>query len=489
MVSASLFRVLGLLLIVFAGLECLPLALALDEGESLAAAGFSLGAGAALFVGVALFIVGRDAGRGVDRRQALALTVLAWVSLALFGAIPIAYSSGVEKYTGAVFEAMSGLTTTGLSIFADPGIIERSIVLWRAILQYLGGFGTLLFAVALAPSLAMPTDVVAEVGRRRGQGSFRPQFAQALKIVAISYVTLTTFCLVALLLSGLPPFLALCYALTTLSTGGFVPNTGGPSGLGNAMVEIVLIVFMMAGAMNFLVHWAALNGQRRVYRCDPELGFWLVLLSVSVAALWLVQIAAGSPGSMAGLRDTVFFVVSAATTTGFPSQTSTVATSVFGLMLLAGLALIGGASASTAGGVKLVRALLLLRQSARELRRLNHPHGIVPVKVGRAAVDDKVMQTVWSFFVLFLFCLILLTITLSATGLNFETALALALSALTNSGPLLSQVTEVKADLADLGTVAKWLLLTGMLVGRLEVFAVLVLLTPVFWQRRALEKP
>jgi trk system potassium uptake protein TrkH len=192
---------------------------------------------------------------------------------------------------------------------------------------------------------------------------------------------------------------------------------------------------------------------------------------------------------MAGVRETVFFVVSAATTTGFPSQTSTVTVSVFAFLLLAGLALIGGASASTAGGIKLVRALLLLRQSARELRRLNYPHGIVPVKVGRVAVDDKVMQTVWSFFVLFLFCLILLTITLSATGLNFETALALALSALTNSGPLLSQVTEVKADLADLGTVAKWLLLTGMLVGRLEVFAVLVLLTPVFWQRRALEKP
>jgi trk system potassium uptake protein len=489
MVSAPILKFLGLLLIAFAGLECLPLALALGEGESLAVAGFSLGAGAALFFGVAFFIVGRDAGRGIDRRQALALTVLAWISLAMFGAIPIFHSGAAETYAMAMLEAMSGLTTTGLTVFADPGTLERSIVLWRAILQWLGGLATLLFAVALAPSLSMSTDVVANVGRRRGQAPFRPQFAQALKIVAITYIALTTFCLVALVLSGLPPFLALCYALATLSTGGFTPNSGGPAGLGNAMAEVVLIVFMLAGAMNFLVHWAAMNGRRHVYRRDPELAFWLLLLGIAAALLWLAQISGGSAGTLAGLREAIFAVVSAASTTGFPGQAAPVAMPVFVLLLLAGLALIGGASASTAGGIKLMRALLLLRQSARELQRLNHPHGVVLVKVGHAAVDDKVMQMVWSFFVLFVLSLIFMTIGLSATGLDFAEALMLALSALTNTGPLLTQVAQVKAGLGDLGNVAHWLLSAGMLVGRLEVFAVLVLLTPVFWQRRSLEQP
>ncbi len=489
MVSASLLKLLGLLLIAFAGLECLPLALALGEGESRAVAGFSLGAGAALFVGGALFIAGRDAGRGIDRRQALALTVLAWIFLALFGAIPIVHGGGVDTFGIAVVEAMSGLTTTGLTVFADPGSLERSIVLWRAILQWLGGFATLLFAVALAPSLSMPTDVISKVGRRRGQGPFRPQFTQALKVVAITYVTLTTFCLVALVLSGLPPFIALCYALATLSTGGFTPNSGGPAALGNSMAEVVLIVFMLAGAMSVLVHWAAMSGRRHAYRRDPELGFWLVLLGVAAALLWLAQISGGSNGTVAGLLDAVFAVVSAASTTGFPGQEMAAAMPVFGLLLLAGLALIGGASASTAGGIKLVRALLLLRQSARELQRLNHPHGVVLVKVGHAAVDDKVMQTVWSFFVLFVLSQILLTISLSATGLDFAAALMLALSALTNSGPLLLQAAHVDVGLAQLGGVAHWLLAAGMLVGRLEVFAVLVLLTPVFWQRRSLEQP
>ncbi len=488
MVSASLLKLLGLLLIAFAGLECLPLALALGEGESRAVAGFSLGAGAALFVGVALFIVGRDAGRGIDRRRSLALTLLGWISLALFGAIPIVHGGGAGSYAMAVLETMSGLTTTGLTIFADPGSLERSIVLWRAILQWLGGFATLLFAVALAPGLSMSADVVVNVGRRRGQAPFRPQFAQALKIVAITYVTLTTFCLVALVLSGLPPFVALCYALATISTGGFTPNGGGPAGLGNAMAEVVLIVFMLAGAMNFLVHWAAMSGRRHAYRRDPELGFWLVLLGIAVALLWLVQISGGG-GTLAGLRSAIFAVVSAASTTGFPGSATPVSLPVFVLLLLAGLALIGGASASTAGGIKLVRALLLLRQSGRELQRLNHPHGVVLVKVGHAAVDDKVMQTVWSFFVLFVLSLIAVTVGLAATGLEFVSALMLALSALTNTGPLLSQVAGVQAGLADLGVTAHWLLSAGMLVGRLEVFAVLVLLTPVFWQRRSLEQP
>ena len=486
MVSTPIIRLVGWLLVGFGALQGLPMAVALDGDETVALGAFALSAGIALFLGGALVIVGRGGGRvgAIGRREGLALAVLGWMALGVFGALPLVNGGIVDGYAAGVFEALSGLTTTGLTVIADAGLVERSVVLWRAMLQWLGGLATLLFAVALVPSATMPTGIVAAARARRGQEPFRPHFAQALKIVGTSYLVLSGLCLVALVASGLPPFNALCYAMATVSTGGFVPDTGGPAALGNAAAEWVLMVFMIAGSINFLTHWAALGGRPQVYRYDPEIGFLLLLVTAAAVLVWLVPLADAD-----GIRRALFSVVSAASTTGFPGAEPAPPVPVFPLLVLAGLALVGGASVSTAGGIKLARALLLLRHGGRELQRLSHPHGVVLVKIGRASVSDSVMQGIWSLFVLFVFCLIILTIGLSAGGLELAQALVLALSALTNTGPLLDQAAGLGVGLGGLDPGILWLLAAGMLVGRLEVFAVLMLLTPVFWQRRSREQP
>jgi trk system potassium uptake protein TrkH len=483
MAPNTLLGILGTLLVGFAATQALPLAVALALGERGSTLAFALSAGAALFFGVVLVIAGAGARRPVTRRDAMVLTVAAWFVLAAFGALPFAFGGAVSGYSRALFEAMSGLTTTGLSAIDNLAAIDRSILLWRALLQWLGGYATVLFAAALVPQVALvaPGGGAEPTSRRAGE-AFRPRIIQVAGQVGLAYLGLTLLCLFALLAVGLGPLSAASYAMSAISTGGFAPDAAGPRGLGNPAAEAILVVAMVAGAINFLVHWAAVSGRPATYLRDPECGFLLVLLAAATALLAVAHTAAGGLSTEKGWWRAVFDAVSAATTTGFGGG-APAPLPVFALLILVGLAVIGGSSVSTAGGIKQTRALLLLRQSARELERLAHPHGVVLVKLGRVSVTDTVMQGVWAFFVLFVFCLIVLSIALSASGLGFAPALVLAASAMANTGPLLAESAGIGGTLGALPETAHWLLTAGMLVGRLEVFAVLVLLTPLFWQR------
>ena len=483
MASTTVLGILGTLLVGFAAAQALPLAVALALDERGSALAFALSAGASLFFGVVLVIASAGVRRPLTRRDAMVLTVAAWFVLSAFGALPFAFGGAASGYSRALFEAVSGLTTTGLSVIDNLAALDRSIVLWRALLQWLGGYATVVFAAALVPQVALtaPGGWPEPTSRRVGE-AFRPRIIQVAVGVGIAYLGLTLLCLFALLAVGLGPLSAACYAMSAISTGGFAPDGTGPRGLGNLAAEVILVVAMVAGATNFLVHWAAVNGRPGTYLRDPECGFLIVLLAAATALLAVAYTAGGGLGQEQGWWRAVFDAVSAATTTGFGGG-APAPLPVFALLLVVGLAVIGGSSVSTAGGIKLRRALLLLRQSARELERLAHPHGVVPVKLGRVSVTDSVMEGVWAFFVVFVFCLIVLSLALSATGLGFAPALVLAASAMANTGPLLAESAGIGSTLAALPETAHWLLSAGMLVGRLEVFAVLVLLMPLFWQR------
>ncbi|HEX9646317.1 MAG TPA: potassium transporter TrkG [Alphaproteobacteria bacterium] len=485
MAAATILALLGALLVGLAAAELAPLAVALALGEAADVRAFGLGAGTALFFGVVLLLVGRGTWRRVTRRDALVLAALGWAGLSLFAALPFALAGVAPNAPGAVLEAVSGLTTTGLSVIADPAGAGRSVVLWRALLQWIGGAATLVFAATLIPQVGFATRA-----RRAGASSperlaepFRPRFFQAAQAVLVPYAVLTVLCFMALAATGLTSFHAACYALSTVSTGGFSPDRGGPLALGNGMAEMVLILFMAAGAINFTVHWAALCGRPRAYGADPETGFMLLVVATAAVLLAVLGVAEGAGAIGAELRRALFQAVSAATTTGYGAGADSGPDPVFVVLVLAGLVLVGGASTSTAGGIKLGRALLLLRQSVRELERLAHPHGVVVIKLGRTSITDSAMEAVWAYFVLFLACLITLALGLAAVGLDAERSMLLALSAIANTGPLLTGAAGLGGSLASLPETAHWLLALGMLVGRLELFAVLMLLTPEFWQR------
>jgi trk system potassium uptake protein TrkH len=484
MAVATILALLGAALIGLAAAELAPLALALGLGEAAQARAFGLGAGVALFFGVVALLVGRGAWRRLSRRDALVFAALAWAILSLFAALPLALVGIGPQAPGAVLEAVSGLTTTGLTVIGDPSKAARSVVLWRAILQWVGGGATLVFAATLIPQVGAVArgGHVSATSAERLVEPFRPRILQATQAVLVPYAALTALCFMALAAAGLTSFTAACYALTSVSTGGFSPDRAGPLGLGNGPAEMIVVLFMLAGAVNFAVHWTALWGRPKAYVLDPENRFLAVVVVLTTALLlaFYVGEAEGPLGTEA--RRALFMVVAGATTTGYTGGPE-VAAPVFVVLLLAGLALIGGASGSTAGGIKLVRALLLLRQSVRELDRLAYPHGVVLIKLGRVSITDSAMEGVWGFFVMFVFCLITLAVALAAVGLDAQHALLLALSALANTGPLITAAAGLGQSVASLPDAAHWLLAAGMLVGRLEVFAVLMLLTPEFWQR------
>ena len=446
---AALPGAFGRLLAALAAAQAAPLALALAESDAAAVRGFALGAGCALFFGGVLVLAGRGGDGRLDRRGAILFAAGGWALAGVFAAPPFLLSGAAAGVSGALVEAVSGVTATGLGVIDAPGAAPRAIVLWRAMLQWLGGYATLVFVVVLAPRIARsgPAPTARRVAAR----------------AAAIYLPATAAAAAALALAGAPLLEACCYAMSAVSTGGFAPDDAGPAALGRA-AQAVLMLAMIAGALDLPALWRRGAGSAE---------------TVPFAAL--AAVGAGGLALALGGGDAIwrgaFAAVSALTTAGFSAGLESPAPA-FVLLALAGLAFIGGAGASTAGGMKLFRARLLVARSRRELERLAHPHRAGPA---RAAADEAAAGAVRAFFALFIGALVVLTLVLAALGQGFEAASILALSALTNTGPLLAEAAG--ADAAALGAAGDIALVLGMLAGRLEILAFFVALALLFRRR------
>lgn len=471
--AAALLGAFGRLSLALAAAQTPPLALALADSDAECARGFVFGAGCALFVGVVLAQLGRGAGRP-GRREALVFAVAGWGVAGLLAALPFFLSGAVADFSGSLLEAVSGVTTSGIGVIGSPDSAPRAIVLWRALLQWSGGYATLVFVAAAAPQFAFAAQDA------RAGGAFRPRLGRAAGSAAIVYLSLTGATGAALVFAGAPLFHAACYAMSSVSTGGFSANDGGPAAFGRG-VQAVLMLAMAAGALNLLDAWRAGAGRAALLAGDVESRLFVTVLFVGAVGIAAVLGAASLPPDEAIWRG-AFAAVSALTTTGFEAGLSSpVSASV--VLALAGLALVGGAGGSTSGGVKLARALRLLRQSRRELERLAHPHRVVSLATGGASGGDDAVRGVWAFFTMFILFLVALTLVLAAHGLDFPAASVLALSALTNSGPLLAEAAGAAPVLTSLPWSGDIALALGMVIGRLEMFAFFVVLTPLFWRR------
>ncbi len=460
----ALTRAFGAILLFMAAAKLLPLAFALAASDAASALGFGCGAACGVFLGVMLILAGRGHPWRPERRDVLIFVVAGWVLVGLFGALPLALAGTPAHFSDAVVEAISGVTASGLSTIESLDTAPRSIILWRALLQWMGGYATLLFAAVVAPRLALtaPTAPTRE--------SYVPRARHMARTAGVIYGALTVAAAAALAAAGASPFDAVCYAMSSVSTGGFATSDAGASAL-NGPARVILVVAMTAGALNMLAIWR--SGAGRALTGDIELRLLLILAAGGGAA---ITIAADESAFNA-----LFAAVSALTTTGFDAGLAPYSPA-FTILVLALLALIGGAGSSTAGGIKLARALLLYRQCVQELARLAHPHRVVRTKIGGISVGDQVLRGIWAYFAVFLLSLGLLSLLLAMFGLNFREASVLALSLLTNSGPLLAETAEAP-HLATFSWPGDILIAAALLVGRLELFALLVLLTPVFWRR------
>lgn len=480
---ATILSILGWGASAFAAVMVVPALFAVGYGETDLVSTFLASAGLTSFAGGALIIATRGSAGAVSKREGFLVAVLAWAAYAFFGALPFFFSGFAGSAVDAYFESLSGLTTTGATIFADVESLPASILIWRSLLQWVGGLGVIVLALALLTSAGVGgMHMFSSRMPWRDRSELQPRLRQAALSMSWVYAVLTAACGALLWAVGMPPFDAVNHALTTLSTGGFSTRDAGIAAFNDPLIEIVLMVFMIAAATNFTLHWASLYRRTPRYHRDVESGYFFAVLAVGTvlalaSLIWLDDQSAGS-----GLRIGLFSAVSVLTTTGFSAAEGSAITGwpiVLPVILIA-LMLIGGSAGSTAGGIKLMRLVIIFKLAGRELARLSHPHGVVRLRYGRRPVDEETLRSVWGFLTIFMSAFAAIAISLSLLGVDLQTAVSATAATLSNTGAALPMIDDGSAY-GEFSSGAKWVLSLSMILGRLELVTILVLFTPAFW--------
>lgn len=477
---APTLRVTGGLLMLFSVAQLLPVLVALIYDAStaplfLAAFAISLGTGGVLWLG------GRG---GVDlrSRDGFLITVLFYLGLGFTGAVPFLLAQSMQvPFTDAVFESLSGLTTTGATVLTGLDDLPRSILFYRQLLQWLGGMGIIVLAVAILPMLGVGGMQLyrAETPGPVKDTKLTPRIAQTAKALWYLYLGLTVACGLAYWLSGMSAFDAICYAFSTVAIGGFAPHDASVGYFDSVAIESVAIVFMALSGMSFALHFTVLARRSLApYARDNELRLYVCALAfVAVVVIAVLLLDGMAPAQ--SLREGLFQAVSIATTTGF-TTTDYSTWPMLAPILMIFAAFAGGCAGSTAGGLKMYRILLIYRQGLREIRRLIHPNGVFPIKLGEQLVPNRVVDAVWGFFAVYLIVfLTMVCVLLGTSDLDFLTAFSAVAANLNNLGPGLG---EVASNYQSLPPATKWVLMLAMLLGRLEIFTLLVVLTPEYWR-------
>jgi trk system potassium uptake protein TrkH len=449
-------------------------------------AGFLLTLAAAALVGAPLRRFG-SARSEPTRREALLAVLLMWIVIPLFGAIPF-LASGYFSPLDSLFESMSGFTTTGATVLRDFGSFPRSMFLWRSFIQWVGGIGIIVIFISVFPQLAIAgRQLFFAEAPGPTEERLTPRLRNTANTLLIVYGGLSVACALAYLLAGMTPYDAINHAFTTLSAGGFSPNPFSFQGFESAAIDWVAIVFMFLAGVNFALQYRVLTGRPRALTRNPEFRGYVAIVLVAGAALTLLL--RPDYGSLEALRHGLFQTLSILTTTGYASAD-------FGLwaeaqqMVLLMLMFIGGSAGSAAGGVKVVRWLIVLRHTGREVQRTLHPRAVLPVRLGGRAIPEEVLRAVAAFITLYVLVFGASTAALVALGSDFVTAFTASIACLGNIGPGLEAVGPM-LNFAELHPLARGLLIFEMYAGRLEVVTVFVLFTADWWRlpRRNMWRP
>ena len=480
-------RILGLLLMMFS-LTMLPpilISFIYDEQSWLP---FLQGFGITLAAGFLCWLPVHKSKKDLRLRDGFLVVAAFWTVLGTAGAAPFYLADVLSiSFTDAVFESMSGLTTTGATVLIGLDDLRlddlpKSILYYRQQLQWLGGMGIIVLAVAVLPMLGVGGMQLyrAETPGPVKDTKLTPRITETAKALWYVYLSFTIACMLSYMAAGMAWFDALCHAFSTVAIGGFSTHTLSIGYFDSTAIDIVAIVFMFAAGINFSLHFFAWRYVSiKHYGRDPEFrAYTLVLLVVSflvVATLFQHQYfdAAGET-----IIKGVFQAVSIATTTGFTTDNFASWPTVVPVLLIFA-SFIGGSAGSTAGGIKVIRWLLICKQGMREIVRLVHPSAEIPVKLGNSAVQYRVVDAVWGFFSIYVVVFGVMLLAMMATGLDQETAFSAVAATLNNLGPGLG---DVSAGFMTLSDTAKWISMIGMLLGRLEIFTLLVLITPTFWR-------
>ncbi len=476
-------RILGILLMLFS-ITMLPPVLVSFVYDDGARASFLLAFLVTFFTGLVCWLPVHRSRRELRLRDGFLVVVLFWTVLGLFGALPLVlYEDLGMSFTDAAFESISGLTTTGATVITGLDQLPHSILYYRQQLQWLGGMGIIVLAVAILPMLGIGGMQLyrAETPGPMKDSKLTPRITETAKALWYIYLGLTVLCALAFWLAGMTGFDALSHSFSTIAIGGFSTHDTSMGFFDSTLIESITIIFMLLAGMNFALHFMCWRSfSIKPYIQDSEARFYLVLLFIiSVFTSTYLYLSGTINDVGSAIHHGVFQTVSIGTTTGF---TTTGYASWPGMLpvLLLFISFIGGCAGSTGGGMKVIRFLLLIKQGFREIARLVHPSAQIPVKIGSKAMSDRVINSVWGFFSVYVAMFVIIMLILMATGMDQITAFSAVAACMNNMGPGLGDVAAHYGEVTDVG---KWVLCFAMLLGRLEIFTLLVLLTPTFWRK------
>jgi len=411
-------------------------------------------------------------------KEGFVIITLFWIVLSLVGSMPF-YLYGMS-FVDSFFESMSGITTTGATVISGLNNMPESVLFYRQLLQWMGGMGLIVLAIAVMPLLGIGGGQLykTEIPGALSDQKLTPRIKETAQALWLIYLGLTVVCALLYFAFGMSAFDAISHSLSTVSIGGFSTHDESIGYFNSMSIEVICMVFMLLSALSYALHYFAVYKKKPLkYFHDSELRFFVSILSIVIGLSLLLSIIVGFDGG--SFREILFQSVSIVTTTGFISTDySSWPTSITFLLLIG--AFMGACSGSVGGGIKSWRVLIMINHAKINIMRLVHPNAVVSLKIGSKAVDDKVAESVWGFFSIYVICFMLLLLSLLATGMDFESSFSAIGACLNNLGPGLGQVAETYGSVSNFG---KSILALAMILGRLEIFTLLVLFTTVFWQK------
>ncbi|MDA7573274.1 TrkH family potassium uptake protein [Candidatus Pelagibacter sp.] len=434
-----------------------------------------------IIFGVLFFLSNLNHDKKLNLQQAFLLTALSWLTIAIFGSLPFIFSTLELSITDSFFESMSGITTTGSTIISNLELAPRSILLWRAMLQWLGGIGIIVMAITLMPIMNVGGMQLFKISSNDSSEKLLPKSKEiALRLIYV-YLMLTSLCAITYKFFGMSYFDSITHSMTTIATGGFSNYNDSIGHFDSLPIEISSMIFIILGSIPFIAYIKFLNGNKKIFISDVQIKSFIKIIIFSIILLFIYSIFQNKNSSDIDIRSIFFNVISILTGTGYVTGEFD-GWGNFPLIFFLTLMFIGGCAGSTTCGIKIFRIQILYLFIINQLKKIIYPKGIFLMKYDKNTVDDKFMSSIISFIFLYLVIFFLITTFLSLSGLDFVTSISGAATSISNVGPGLGSTIGPSSNFTGIPEVSKWILSLGMILGRLELFAILVLFLPSFWR-------
>ena len=478
--NKTVFFAIGVLLIILAAFMLIPFFVQFIYGEKNST--FLPSASVTAFIGILLVLTNLEENRKLNLQQAFLLTTLSWLSIAIFGCLPFLFSNLDLSFVDAFFESMSGITTTGSTVITNLDDVSKSILIWRAILQWLGGIGIIVMAITILPLLNVGGMQLFRMESSDTTEKILPKTREITLIISIIYLALTFACGISYWTAGMNIFDSIAHSMTTIATGGFSTYSDSIGYFKNPKIEIISIIFIVLGSMPFIAYLKFVKGDKKVFLKDTQIKGLVYILIISVLLMFFYLMLSNKDYSFSeNLRISTFNVVSILSGTGYVTTDFSL-WGKFPLVFFLFLMFVGGCAGSTTCGIKIFRFQILGHFIINQIKKLVYPHGVFSTKYNNEKISNTFIYSIMTFVFLYFFIFFILAALLSINGLDFITAISGSASAISNVGPGLGDVIGPNGNFSDLPNFSKLSLSLGMLLGRLELFAVLVLFFPSFWK-------